>query len=87
MLSESRASERATAQGVTTLFTSTGQLLSGALVGAIAASGSYAQAFFVISFIGMVLVLLSALLKGRSAELATSRQNSAESPAFRQDLP
>ena len=78
MLSESKADERSTAQGVTTLFTSTGQLLSGALVGAIATGGSYSQAFLLIGCIGVVLVLLSTFLKGRSSELATSRQNSAE---------
>ncbi len=75
MLSESRMEERTIAQGVATLFTSTGQLLSGALVGAIAAVSSYANAFFAIAFVGVLLVLLSILLKGQAEEQATSQQN------------
>jgi EmrB/QacA subfamily drug resistance transporter len=75
MLNESAASERSTSQGVATLFTSIGQLLGSAFVGAIAASmgsvdvvAGYATAFLFIAAIAFVLVLLSFLLKSREQE-------------------
>lgn len=80
MLSEAPASERASAQGILTLEGSIGQLVGGALVGAIAASlgGSVtglASAFFVTGVIMLVLTVLTITLKTRDQELATSRQN------------
>ena len=76
MLNETSAADRAAAQGVTTLFTSIGQLLSGVLVGAVAASqgggvAGYSAAFLVIAAVSLVLTLLSLRLKSRTAERAT----------------
>lgn len=80
MLSEAQAEDRASAQGVITLFTSIGQLLSGALVGAVAASqgggaGGYSSAFLVVAAVSLVLTALSFGLKTRAAELATMQAN------------
>lgn len=80
LLRESSAKERTVAQGVIALFLGVGQLLGGALIGAVAESGpsgvaGYAQAFLLIAGIALGLVLLAAQLKGRDAERA------AETPA------
>ena len=80
MLSEAAAADRAAAQGVMTLFTSTGQLLSAALVGAVAASqgggaDGYSTAFLVIAGVALVLLVLSFGLKTRAAEMATMQAN------------
>jgi EmrB/QacA subfamily drug resistance transporter len=82
MLSEAAAADRAAAQGVMTLFTSTGQLLSGAMVGAVAASqgggaAGYSTAFLVIAAVALVLTVLSFGLKSRSQEMATMQANEA----------
>jgi EmrB/QacA subfamily drug resistance transporter len=71
MLNEASAAQRSVAQAVSLMFISIGQILSGALVGAIANGGNYASAFLVIGLLGVVLVGLASLLKGRSAEIAT----------------
>ncbi len=71
MLNESSSSERSVAQGVTVMFTSTGQILSGVLVGAIASGSGYASAFFIIGMLGICLILLASLLKNRTVEQAT----------------
>jgi EmrB/QacA subfamily drug resistance transporter len=80
MLNETAAADRTAAQGVTSLFTSIGQLLSGVLVGAVAASrgggaAGYSQAFLVIGGVAVVLSVLSLGLKSRSAEVATMRHH------------
>lgn len=80
MLNEAPLSERAAAQGMLTLFSSIGQLMGGALVGAIVASRGGAVAGYVAAFLAvgvvMLLLTLSALgLKGRAEELATVRRN------------
>lgn len=83
MLNEARLSERSVAQGVVSVFSSTGQLLGGALTGAIAASraqtggaaAGYSLAFLVMGLISLVLVGVAWLLKNRSAELATVQDN------------
>jgi MFS family permease len=85
MLNESRPSERSVAQGVLAIFASAGQLLGSTLTGAIAASraqvageaAGYSLAFLVIGGFGVLLVVLSILLKDRAAEQATVRQNEA----------
>jgi MFS family permease len=82
MLNEAQASERASAQGILTLHTSVGQLVGGAMVGAVAASfgggvNGYTAAFLTV---GVVMVLMTALtlaLKRRAEELATARANHA----------
>ena len=88
MLNETATADRAAAQGVTTLFTSIGQLLSGVLVGAVAASqgggvAGYAAAFLVIAAVSLVLALLTLGLKNRPAELATLQQNQVADAAAR----
>ena len=77
MLNEAPASDRTAAQVVITLFTSIGQLMSSALVGAVAASlgggmKGYGAAYLIIGVIAVVLVILSLGLKNRNEELSTS---------------
>jgi MFS family permease len=64
MLNEASASERSAAQGAIALFTSIGQLISSALVGAIAASSGggvagYGAAYLSIGILALILVLLT----------------------------
>ena len=78
MLSEAPPEDRAAAQGVLTLFTSTGQLLGGAAVGALAASRGggivgYRFAFLIVGVIMFVLWLSGFALKSRQEELRTAR--------------
>ncbi len=76
MLNEAPASDRTAAQGAITLFTSIGQLMSSALVGAVAASQGggmkgYGAAYLVIGVVAVLLVILSLGLKNRNEELTT----------------
>jgi len=80
MLNESPASERASAQGILTLFTSTGQLVGGALVGAVAASfgggiTGYATAFLAVGLVMLIMTTLTLGLKSRAAEIETAQRN------------
>ncbi len=82
MLNEAPRSERASAQGLTVIATSMGQLLSGAVVGAIAASqgggvAGYSAAFLVIGIVAVGLVFLTFGLKNHATELATARATNA----------
>ncbi|NMB87994.1 MAG: MFS transporter [Chloroflexi bacterium] len=72
MLNEAGAGERSVAQSIINVFTSAGQLVGGALIGAVADSrgGDYAAAFLVIAGVGVLLVALATQLKGRRAEQA-----------------
>ena len=86
MLNEAPASERAAAQGLMALNTSMGQMLSGAIVGAIAASQGggvpgYSAAFLVIGGVAVILTALTLGLKNRAAELATVQQHAQTVPA------
>ena len=77
MLNEAPLEDRAAAQGVLTLFTSTGQLLGGVAVGALAASyggglGGYRFAFQVVGVIMLLLWLSGFALKRRAEELKTT---------------
>jgi EmrB/QacA subfamily drug resistance transporter len=75
-LNEAKASERSVAQGVISIFTSAGQMVGGALVGAIAASrtqtmgaaAGYSLAFLIMGIISLVLVGVAFMLKNRAAE-------------------
>ena len=71
-LNETTAEERSAAQGLVNTFTSIGQLLSAAMVGAIAASSpgaeGYADAYALIGVLGLVLLAAALLLKRRSLE-------------------
>ena len=74
MLNEAPESERTSAQGAIAIFTSIGQLISSALVGAIAASAGggvsgYSAAYLSIGGLAVVLVLLTLGLKNRKDEL------------------
>jgi EmrB/QacA subfamily drug resistance transporter len=80
MLNEAPTSERASAQGILTLSSSIGQMIGGALVGAVAASygagmQGYAAAFMVVGVVLLLLALASLGLKGRAEELATVRRD------------
>jgi MFS family permease len=72
-LNETSAEERSAAQGLVNTFTSIGQLLSAAVVGAIAASspgaGGYSAAFEMIGILGLLLLVAALLLKNRSVEV------------------
>lgn len=86
MLNEAPAADRTAAQGAITLFTSIGQLISGAAVGAVAASqgggvAGYSAAYLVIGGVAIALTLLALGLKGRAAELATVQRHTAHSEA------
>jgi len=75
MLNEAPQSERTSAQGAIAIFTSIGQLISSALVGAIAASAGggvngYSAAYLSIGFMAVILVALTLGLKNHKNELA-----------------
>lgn len=83
MLNEARLVDRSAAQGVVALCSSIGQLLGGALVGAVVASAGggavgYEEAYLFAAGISLVLVFASMGLKRRAEELATARRNEAE---------
>lgn len=72
MLNEAPEDDRSAAQGAVTVFTGIGQLLSGALVGAVAASGGgglagYTMAFLVSGGVALLLVGLALGLGGTRA--------------------
>jgi MFS family permease len=72
-LNETTAVERSSAQGLVATFTSMGQLLGSAVVGAVAASGAtavagYNAAFAMIGALGLVLLAAALMLKSRAAE-------------------
>lgn len=76
MLNEVSAAERATTQGLVTIFISIGQMLGGAIIGAITASEEgikgYQNLFFYLAVMILVMTLFSVRLKSRKVELATS---------------
>jgi EmrB/QacA subfamily drug resistance transporter len=85
MLNEAALAERASAQAALTIFTSIGQLVGGALIGAVAASrgggaAGYTTAFLLIGAVMLVLTLAALRLKGRDDELATVRRNEGLHP-------
>lgn len=80
MLNEAPTTERASAQSVLTLSSSIGQLMGGAMVGAVAASRGggvvgYAAAFLVIGVFLLVQTLAALGLKSRAEEQATAQRN------------
>jgi predicted MFS family arabinose efflux permease len=79
MLNEAGADDRAAAQAVATVFTSVGQLVGAAMVGAVAASAGggvtgYTTAYLVIGIVALVLTVLAFGLKSQSAEVATVKE-------------
>ncbi len=79
MLNEVGADDRASAQAVATIFTSVGQLVGAALVGAVAASAGggvdgYGTAYLVIGVVALILTVLAFGLKSQSDEVATVKE-------------
>ncbi|MBP8294011.1 MAG: MFS transporter, partial [Caldilineaceae bacterium] len=77
LINEAPPGDRAAAQSIGTIFTSTGQLAGTAVVGAVAASfggaaGGYTAAYLTIGGVAIVLTLLAFGLKGRAAEMETA---------------
>lgn len=86
MLNEAPRPQRAAAQAALALSTRVGQLVGGALVGAVAAShgggtAGYQQAFLGVGVITLVCFFAAFGLKNRTAELATVQRNEAQSTA------
>jgi MFS family permease len=79
MLNESAAADRGAAQSVATVFTSIGQLVGAAVVGAIADSiggaEGYSASFLAIGAVALVLTGLAFALKNRAQEQATVAAN------------
>ena len=86
MLNEAPRPQRAAAQAALALSTRVGQLVGGALVGAVAAShgggtAGYQQAFLGVGVITLVCFFAAFGLKNRTAELATVQRNEAQATA------
>ena len=86
MLNEAPRPQRAAAQAALALSTRVGQLVGGALVGAVAASHGggttgYQQAFLGVGVITLVCFFAAFGLKSRTAELATVQRNEAQATA------
>ncbi len=90
VLNEAPATARAASQGALSLFTSSGQLIGGALVGAVAASlgggvAGYKGAYIAVGVVALLLILVAVNLKSRAAEIETVKRNEAmrhaEAPA------
>ena len=80
MLNEAPRSQRAASQAALALSTRVGQLVGGALVGAVAASmgggvTGYQNAFTIIGAVSLAFVALTLALKSHSEELATVHRN------------
>jgi MFS family permease len=74
MLNEVPGSERASTQGIITIFVSIGQIFGSAIIGAILASFNvimqgYRTTFIIIFFTAIVLVVFSLFLKSRESEI------------------
>jgi EmrB/QacA subfamily drug resistance transporter len=92
MLNEAPAPDRAAAQGALTIFISVGQLLSGALVGAIAASRGggvtgYQSAYLLVGIVALLLTLLASGLKGHAEELAAAKHGETSASAEPDRIP
>jgi MFS family permease len=74
MLNEVSVSDRATTQGIITVFISIGQMTGSAAIGTLIASNKvpiigYKNVFFIISLLALLLAASGFLLKNRSKEL------------------
>ncbi len=83
MLNEVPATERASTQGLITIFISIGQITGSAFIGAIIASSDvsltgYKNVFIFISIVSFLLAVLAIFLKKRNEELETVERNSME---------
>jgi EmrB/QacA subfamily drug resistance transporter len=82
MLNEVPAGDRGSAQAMITIFTSVGQLLSAALIGAVAASAGgdvagYSAAYMLVAAVALVLTFFARGLKSRAQELQTVAHDDA----------
>ncbi len=80
MLSESPASQRAAGQALININSSVGQLVGGALIGAVIASQGgtvlgYQSAYLLIGCVAIVMTLLTLGLKKRTEQLETMKSN------------
>lgn len=92
VLNESGSQDRGAAQAVLTVFASVGQLLGGALVGAIVASQGggaegYTTAYGAIGLLALAIALGGLFLKGRSEEMATAKRESSGCRAIERERP
>ncbi|MHB1417615.1 MAG: MFS transporter [Chloroflexota bacterium] len=83
VLNEAGAQDRGAAQAVLAVFTSVGQLLGAALVGAVAASrgggaAGYTAAYGAIGLVAVAITIGAFLLKSRAQERATAQVSTAE---------
>ncbi|MDD5370649.1 MAG: MFS transporter [Anaerolineaceae bacterium] len=83
MLNEATPADRSAAQGVVALFSSVGQLLGGAMVGAVVASQGggahgYERAYVVAGGVSFFLVIAALGLKHREQEMATVQYNESK---------
>jgi MFS family permease len=80
MLNEVSVSDRATTQGIITIFISIGQMTGAAIIGTLVASNSvamngYKQVFLFISVFAFILAVTGLFLKSRSKELQSSSKS------------
>jgi EmrB/QacA subfamily drug resistance transporter len=80
MLNEVSGGERASTQGIITIFVSIGQILGSAVIGALLASYSpagngYKTVFIMIFSVAIALVIISVFLKSRDEELQTMKKS------------
>ena len=80
MLSESPASKRAAGQALININSSVGQLIGGALIGAVIASQGgtamgYQSAYFLIGCVAIVMTLLTLGLKKQQEQIKTAKSN------------
>lgn len=83
MLNEVPSQDRGAAQGMLTIFTGIGQLMSGAAIGAVVASsgggiGGYRTAYLVVAAVALAMTLLGLGLKSRAAEMEAARAHAAD---------
>lgn len=79
LLNEAAPKDRSAAQGLLSLFTGAGQLIAGALIGALVASATpvtagYQHAYLAAGSMILVLALAASGLKSKTDEIATTRQ-------------
>ena len=80
MLNEVSVAERASTQGIITIFVSIGQMTGAAIIGTVVASSKialngYKQVFMLISVFAFFLAVTGIFLKSRKSELQTMLQN------------
>jgi multidrug resistance protein len=86
MLNEAAPEDRGAAQAILTVFASVGQLVSGVLVGAVAASAGggplgYGYAYLVVAAVGLILTVAALWLKSRAEELRGAGAGRVGTPA------